>query len=102
VAFFLLFVKPYQTVLKKRLLTESHQRARTVLLLKAEARENKLLSAPSIRHTIIFQEITVFATVYSREAVLPNELQNGSGSSREAKKPEEPEPKPLEALPKGA
>jgi hypothetical protein len=32
---------------------------------------------------------------------LPNELKNGSGSSREAKKLEEPEPKPLGAYPKG-
>jgi hypothetical protein len=50
----------------------------------------------------MFHEITVSATVSSWEAVLPNELQNGSGSSRETKKPEEPEPKPLGALPKGA
>jgi hypothetical protein len=61
--FLWLFVKPYQTVLKKRLLTESHQRARAVLLLGAEARENRLLTAPSIRHTIMFHEITVSATV---------------------------------------
>jgi hypothetical protein len=63
--FFYLFVKPYQTVLKKRLFTESHQRARAVLLFGAEARENKLLSAPYIRHTIMYHKITVSATVSS-------------------------------------
>jgi hypothetical protein len=81
--------------------TESHQRARAVLLLGAEARENKFLPAP-IRHTIMFHDIIVSVNVSSWKAVLSNELQNGSGFSREAKKPEEPESKPLGALLKGA
>jgi hypothetical protein len=50
----------------------------------------------------MFHEIIVSVTVSLWEAVLPNELQNVSGSRREAKKPEEPEPKPLGALLKGA
>jgi hypothetical protein len=79
--------------LKKQLLTKSHQRARAVLLLRAEARENKLLPASSIWHTIMVHEITVSAIVSSWEAVLSNELQNSSGSSREDKKPEKLEPK---------
>jgi hypothetical protein len=62
-AFFLALCEAIPNGLKKRLLTESHQRARAVLLLGAEARENKLLSAPSIRHTIMFHEITVSVTV---------------------------------------
>jgi hypothetical protein len=40
------------------------------LLLEAEARENKLLPAPSIRHTIIFYEITASATVSSSPAIV--------------------------------
>jgi hypothetical protein len=83
----------YQNGLKKQLLTKSHQRARAVLLLRAEARENKLLPASSIWHTIMVHEITVSAIVSSWEAVLSNELQNSSGSSREDKKPEKLEPK---------
>jgi hypothetical protein len=63
VAHFLALREAVPNGLKKRLLTESHRRARVVLLLGAEARENKLLPAPSIRHTIMFHEITVSATV---------------------------------------
>jgi hypothetical protein len=55
----------YQNGLKKQLLTKSHQRARAVLLLRAEARENKLLPASSIWHTIMVHEITVSAIVSS-------------------------------------
>lgn len=54
--------------LKKQLIIKSHQRVRAILLSKIEARENKLLLAPSIRHTIIFHKITVSATVSYREA----------------------------------
>jgi hypothetical protein len=52
--------------LEKWLLVESYQGARVVLLLGAEAPENRLLSASSLPHTIMFHEITVPATV-SRE-----------------------------------
>jgi hypothetical protein len=65
VALFLSLREAVPNSLKKRLFTESHQRARAVLLFGAEARENKLLSAPYIRHTIMYHKITVSATVSS-------------------------------------
>jgi hypothetical protein len=65
VALFLALREAVPNGLKKWLLIESHQRAKVVLLLGAKARENKLLLAPSIRHTIMFHEITVSVTVSS-------------------------------------
>jgi hypothetical protein len=63
--FFWLFVKPYQTVLKNGYSPRAIKEPEPFCYWEPKHEKNKLLSTPSIRHTIIFHEITVSATVSS-------------------------------------